>query len=116
MGAPGPEVNVSSAQPLVDNRPVSVAHLFLSRVEATPGQEAYRYPVPVGDGAADAEQWHSLTWAQTAERVHAIAAGLLALGVRPEDRVAISSSTRVEWILAGLGAMCAGAATTAVYP
>ncbi|MFD3749126.1 AMP-dependent synthetase/ligase [Streptomyces cyaneofuscatus] len=107
---------MSSAQSLVDNRPVSVAHLFLSRVEATPGQEAYRYPVPVGDGAADAEQWHSLTWAQTAERVHAIAAGLLALGVRPEERVAISSSTRVEWILADLGAMCAGAATTAVYP
>ncbi|MFF8191709.1 AMP-dependent synthetase/ligase [Streptomyces bobili] len=107
---------MSSTQSLVDNRPVSVAHLFLSRVEATPGQEAYRYPVPAGDGAADAEQWHSLTWAQTAERVRAIAAGLLALGVRPEERVAISSSTRVEWILADLGAMCAGAATTAVYP
>ncbi|SDN67901.1 AMP-dependent synthetase/ligase [Streptomyces wuyuanensis] len=107
---------MSSAQSLVDNRPVSVAHLFLSRVEATPDREAYRYPVPAGDGAADAEQWHSLTWAQTAERVRAIAAGLLALGVRPEERVAISSSTRVEWILADLGAMCAGAATTAVYP
>lgn len=116
MGVPGPEVNVSSAQSLVDNRPVSVAHLFLSRVEATPDREAYRHPVPGGDGAADAEQWHSLTWAQTAERVRAIAAGLLALGVRPEERVAISSSTRVEWIMADLGAMCAGAATTAVYP
>ncbi|MCZ7456226.1 AMP-dependent synthetase/ligase [Streptomyces sp. WMMC940] len=107
---------MSSAQSLVDNRPVSVAHLFLSRVEATPDREAYRYPVPASDGAADAEQWHSLTWAQTAERVRAIAAGLLALGMRPEERVAISSSTRVEWILADLGAMCAGAATTAVYP
>ncbi|MGW6586175.1 AMP-dependent synthetase/ligase [Streptomyces globisporus] len=107
---------MSAAQSPVDNRPVSVAHLFLSRVEASPGQEAYRYPVAAGDGAEGAEQWRSLTWAQTAERVHAIAAGLLALGVRPEERVAISSSTRVEWILADLGAMCAGAATTAVYP
>ncbi|WP_069739378.1 long-chain fatty acid--CoA ligase [Streptomyces sp. EN27] len=107
---------MSAAQSPVDNRPVSVAHLFLSRVEATPGQEAYRYPVAAGDGAEGTEQWRSLTWAQTAERVHAIAAGLLALGVRPEERVAISSSTRVEWILADLGAMCAGAATTAVYP
>lgn len=107
---------MSSAQSLVDNRPVSVAHLFLSRVEATPGQEAYRYPVAADDGTGGAEQWRSLTWAQTAERVRAIAAGLLALGVRPEERVAVSSSTRVEWILADLGAMCAGAATTAVYP
>ncbi|MBD0841489.1 MULTISPECIES: AMP-dependent synthetase/ligase [unclassified Streptomyces] len=108
---------MSSAQSLLDSRPVSVAHLFLSRVRATPDLEAYRYPAPADDGAAaGAEQWHSLTWAQTCERVKVIAAGLLALGVRPEERVAISSSTRVEWILADMGVMCAGAAATAVYP
>ncbi|MEV0963064.1 AMP-binding protein [Streptomyces sp. NPDC049910] len=111
---------MSSAQSLLESRPVSVAHLFLSRVAATPDGEAYRYPVPIdggaGGGASGAEQWRSLTWAQTGERVRAIAAGLIALGLRPEERVAISSSTRVEWILADLGAMCAGAAATAVYP
>ncbi|MBB6439289.1 AMP-dependent synthetase/ligase [Streptomyces candidus] len=107
---------MNSAQSLVDDRPVSVAHLFFSRVGATPGGEAYRYPVPAGDGTSGAERWHSLTWAQTAERVTTIAAGLLALGLRREERVAISSSTRVEWILADLGVMCAGAAATAVYP
>jgi len=107
---------VSSAQSLLESRPVSVAHLFLSRVKATPDREAYRYPAPAEDGASGTEEWRSLTWAQTAERVTAIAAGLLALGVQPEERVAISSSTRVEWILADLGAMCAGAAATAVYP
>ncbi|PYC68052.1 long-chain fatty acid--CoA ligase [Streptomyces tateyamensis] len=101
-------------------RPASVAHLFLSRVEATPDDEAYRFPVPVdehaADGAPGAEQWRSLSWAQTAVRVRNIAAGLMALGIRSEDRVAIASSTRVEWILADLGNMCAGAATTTVYP
>ncbi|MFE7511458.1 AMP-dependent synthetase/ligase [Streptomyces sp. NPDC057540] len=107
---------MSSAQYQLDNRPRSVAHLFLARVGATPHREAYRYPVAVGRGAPGAEEWRSLTWAQTAERVTAIAAGLLSLGLRTEERVAISSSTRVEWILADLGVMCAGAAATAVYP
>ncbi|MDK1475442.1 long-chain fatty acid--CoA ligase [Streptomyces sp. 549] len=107
---------MSSAQSQIESRPVSVAHLFLSRVEDTPNAEAYRYPVPVGDGSTDDEKWVSLTWAQTADRVRLIAAGLLSLGIRPEERVAISSSTRVEWILADMGAMCAGAAATAVYP
>ncbi|MFD3997587.1 AMP-dependent synthetase/ligase [Streptomyces sp. NPDC058548] len=107
---------MSSAQHLLESRPRSMAHIFLSRVEATPDREAYRYPVAAGHGATGAEEWRSLTWAQTAERVKAIAAGLLTLGLRPEERVAISSSTRIEWILADLGMVCAGVAATAVYP
>ncbi|MFF3603890.1 AMP-dependent synthetase/ligase [Streptomyces sp. NPDC002463] len=107
---------MSSAQDLLESRPHSVAHLFLSRVGATPDREAYRHPVAVGRGAPGAEEWRSLTWAQAADRVTAIAAGLLSLGLRTEERVAISSSTRVEWIFADLGVMCAGAAATAVYP
>ena len=41
---------------------------------------------------------------------------MLALGVELEDRVAIASGTRIEWVLADLAIMCAGAATTTVYP
>ncbi|MEK9517969.1 AMP-dependent synthetase/ligase [Streptomyces venezuelae] len=107
---------MSSAPHLLESRPPSMAHLFLSRVAATPDREAYRHPVAVGNGPPGTEEWRSLTWAQTAERVRAIAAGLLTLGLAPEDRVAISSSTRIEWILADLGMMCAGVAATAVYP
>ncbi|MFD5321712.1 AMP-dependent synthetase/ligase [Streptomyces sp. NPDC127098] len=97
----------------IDKRPPSVAHIFQERVEATPDREALRYPVPTAGGPDD---WHSYTWAETGRRVHAIAAGLMALGVRPEERVAIASGTRVDWILADFGIMCAGAATTTVYP
>ncbi|MFG3331468.1 AMP-dependent synthetase/ligase [Streptomyces tendae] len=106
---------MSDTQTLIENRPPSVAGLFLERVAATPDAEAYRYPVPpaAGEGPDD---WKSLTWAQAAERVYAIAAGLIELGVQPEQRVALASATRLEWILADLGIMCAGAATTTVYP
>jgi long-chain acyl-CoA synthetase len=106
---------VSDTQTLIENRPPSVATLFLERVAATPDAEAYRYPVPPASGQGP-DDWKSLTWAQTAERVYAIAAGLIELGVQPEQRVALASATRYEWILADLGIMCAGAATTTVYP
>ncbi|MFK4864801.1 AMP-dependent synthetase/ligase [Streptomyces sp. CSMPJR101] len=106
---------MSDTQTLIENRPPSVATLFLERVAATPDAEAYRYPTPPASGEGP-DDWKSLTWSQAAERVHAIAAGLIELGVQPEQRVALASSTRIEWILADLGIMCAGAATTTVYP
>ena len=106
---------MSDTQTLIENRPPSVAGLFLDRVAATPEAEAYRYPVPPASGEGP-DDWKSLTWAQAAERVYAIAAGLIELGVQPEQRVALASATRVEWILGDLGIMCAGAATTTVYP
>ncbi|WP_256103360.1 AMP-dependent synthetase/ligase [Streptomyces sp. ODS05-4] len=106
---------MSDTQTLIENRPPSVAALFLERVAKTPNAEAYRHPVPTASGEGP-EEWRSLSWEQAAERVYAIAAGLMDLGVRPEERVALASSTRVEWILADLGVMCAGAATTTVYP
>ncbi|MEV6355975.1 AMP-dependent synthetase/ligase [Streptomyces hydrogenans] len=106
---------MSDNQTQIDNRPPSVAALFLERVDATPDAEAYRYPVPAASGAG-ADDWKSLSWGQAAQRVYSIAAGLIDLGVQPEERVALASATRVEWILADLGVMCAGAATTTVYP
>lgn len=93
---------------VVENRASNVARMFLDRVERTPEREAYRFP----DGA----QWRSSTWRETGERVRGLAAGLIALGIEPEERVAIASTTRFEWILADLATMCAGAATTTVYP
>ncbi|MCT4352738.1 AMP-dependent synthetase/ligase [Streptomyces sp. Je 1-79] len=106
---------MSDTQTLIENRPPSVATLFLERVARTPDAEAYRYPVPAASGQGT-DEWKSLSWGQAAERVYAIAAGLVDLGVQAEERVALASSTRVEWILTDLGVMCAGAAVTTIYP
>ena len=38
------------------------------------------------------------------------------LGLEPEQRVAIASNTRLDWILADMAVMLAGGATTTVYP
>jgi long-chain acyl-CoA synthetase len=93
---------------VVGERPASMARMVLDRVAATPDREAFRHPV--------GEAWESLSWRQVGKRVRAVAAGLLALGMRPEDRVAIAAGTRLEWVLADFGILCAGAATTTVYP
>ncbi|MFJ2112238.1 AMP-dependent synthetase/ligase [Streptomyces sp. NPDC087850] len=106
---------MSDTQNLIETRPSSVATLFIERVTATPDAEAYRYPVPPTSGRGP-DDWRSLSWGQASERVYAVAAGLIALGVRPEERVALAAATRIEWILVDLGVMCAGAATTTVYP
>lgn len=106
---------MTETQSLIENRPSSVAALFLERVEATPDAEAYRHPVPAPSGSGP-DSWASLTWRQAADRVFAIAAGFIDLGILPEQRIALSCATRLEWILADLGIMCAGAATTPVYP
>ena len=86
----------SSSTPTA-NQAANLAMLFLQRVEASPDHEAFRYP----DGDAS-DAWASVTWKQAAERVEALAAGLLAQGVAAEDRIGIASATRLEWILAAL--------------
>ncbi|OBH97656.1 AMP-dependent synthetase/ligase [Mycobacterium scrofulaceum] len=92
----------------IENRAPSVAQMFVNRVAATPNAEAFRYPQD--------HTWASVTWQQVGERVNNLAAGLIALGIAPEDRVALASATRYEWVLADFAIMCAGAATTTVYP
>jgi long-chain acyl-CoA synthetase len=101
-------VDSAQAQEILDDRGPSLGRLFFDRVAATPDSTAYSYP-------AD-DEWTAVTWREAGDRVTRIASGLLALGVQPEERVAIASSTRYEWILADLAILSAGAATTTVYP
>jgi long-chain acyl-CoA synthetase len=98
---------------VIDSRARSIAHLFRQRVAASGSREAFQYLVPDADGSERVER---LTWDQTRQRADAWAAGLVALGVGLEDRVAIASTTRLEWVLADLAIMTAGGATTTIYP
>jgi len=98
----------SKAPERLTRKTTSIAQLLATRVRQTPDREAYRYPV--------GEQWRSMTWRQAGERVKAIAAGLLSLGLHREERVGILCNTRVEWLLCDLGILSAGGATTTVYP
>ena len=86
----------------------SIPGLLVDRAARTPAADAFSFRS--GDG------WASLTWGEAQDRVRALAAGLIELGVGPETRVAILSGTRVEWILSDLAILAAGGATTTIYP
>ena len=64
----------------------------------------------------DGDDWLTVSWAELDVVVREVGAGLVALGVEAEDRVAIASSTRYEWALADLAIMVSGGATTTIYP
>ncbi|PRY54099.1 long-chain acyl-CoA synthetase [Knoellia remsis] len=94
-----PQIHSPADEPidnsLLENRSPSVGHLFRDRVEKTPDSTAFMY-AKVDAGTDGADEWVSETWAQVRDRVYAIGAGLIALGVGPEERVAIASGTRYE--------------------
>jgi long-chain acyl-CoA synthetase len=58
--------------------------------------------------------WH--TWGDVRRRARAIRDGLERLGVRPGDRVAIAWPTSVDFVVAYLGALAAGAVTVPLNP
>lgn len=81
------------------------------------GQPAYsdRHHVPetVPDGRPGG--WRTLTWAETRERALDVAAGFIALGLRPSDPVAIMATNRIEHVLADLGTVHAGGVPMSIY-
>ncbi len=87
----------------------SFGQLILDRCAKSASKEAFRAPTPDGG-------WRSFTWQQILDEASEAAAGLVALGINTEERVAIASNTRLEWIVADYAIMLAGGATTTVYP
>ncbi|HZT85225.1 MAG TPA: long-chain fatty acid--CoA ligase [Gaiellaceae bacterium] len=82
--------------------------LWRDAVRDAPDQAAYLEET--------AEGWRPVSWQEAAERVAALAQGLLARGVRRGDRVAVLSRTRLEWILLDWAVMSIGAAVVGLYP
>jgi len=85
----------------------SVAHMLQERVRVAPNSSAFMRRTQTG--------WTTISWQNFNEQVVHIAAGLIGLGLKNEERVAIASMTRYEWVAADLGILTAGGAVTTVY-
>lgn len=53
--------------------------------------------------------YHDVTWAQYDADARAVAAALIDVGIKPGDRVGLLSENRVEWLIADMGLLTAGA-------
>ncbi len=60
--------------------------------------------------------WAPVTWREFAEEVRAVAAGFIAAGIQPGDRVGLMSRTRYEWALVDYAILTAGGVTVPIYP
>ena len=58
----------------------------------------------------------TLTYAAYYERALMVARGLVKMGVKPGDRIAILSENRAGWVIADMGILCTGSATVPIYP
>ncbi len=62
------------------------------------------------------DRWEEVSWAACADRIRAMAGGLMSLGLSPGDRAALLSATRPEWIELDLAMLAVGAVSVPIYP
>jgi long-chain acyl-CoA synthetase len=60
--------------------------------------------------------WNPYSWSHYYETARSVALGLLALGLKPGDRVAIAGENSPEWFYADLGVQMIGAVAVGIYP
>ena len=60
--------------------------------------------------------WRTVTWAEYDDRARGFGLGLLQLGLRPGQTVAIVGENRREWAFAEMGVALIGGITAGVYP
>jgi long-chain acyl-CoA synthetase len=60
--------------------------------------------------------WNRYSWSHYYETARSVALGLLSLGLKPGDRVAIAGEDTSEWFYADLGTQMIGAVAVGIYP
>jgi hypothetical protein len=87
--------------------PETLTALFWDRVETAPTSTR---SWSNADG-----RWHRLAWRDVGTIVRELALGLLALGRRPGDAVAILAASRAEWVHADFAILSARGVTIPIY-
>jgi long-chain acyl-CoA synthetase len=81
--------------------------MWKRRVAKQPAAPAFRHFA--------GESWKTISYAEADAAAQEIAAGLVAAGVVPGDRVCLVAQTRLEWALCDVGILLAGGVTVPIY-
>jgi len=101
MGAPPAMVEVRK------DEPATAVEMWKRRVAATPDRVAFKHHA--------GGKWVDMTWKEADAAAREIAAGLVARGLLPGDRVCVLGQTSLEWILSDVGILLAGGVTVPIY-
>ncbi len=95
------------AAPEMDMEMTTISKLFLDSVQAHATEKAQTW--------YDGESWQSRTYAEYGQAVRDVANGLLNLGLKAGDRVAIWSKNGPRWAEVDFANACVGFATVPIY-
>ena len=103
------EVEASTpARPYASDEPSTLVDVFIGVAREHKRPDTLNYK--------SGERWIPVSSDEMLARVKSIAAGLHAIGVKPGDRVALLSESRVEWTLTDAGSIFAGTVDVPIYP
>ncbi|MBI5838980.1 MAG: long-chain fatty acid--CoA ligase [Chloroflexi bacterium] len=78
-------------------------------------QHAQETPSKIALRLRDYGIWQAITWKQYYDHVKYFALGLISLGLKPEETIAIIGDNRPEWVIAELAAQSAGGKSVGLY-
>lgn len=85
----------------------TIITLLEKRISATPDDVVISYK--------EDNKWKSLTWREYGKEIDRISKSLIALGIDPQDKVALMGSNTREWFVCDMAIMVSGAVSVPIY-
>ncbi len=93
-----------------------LAHMEITRLFDVPEFQLANFPKEVAIASKVDGQWKGYSTKELIDTAERIALGLMALGIKPGDKVAIASGNRSEWCLVDQAILRIGAIGVPIYP
>ncbi len=98
----------TSVENQVNSNFTTLSTLFLARVREWGSQLAMR--------EKKLGIWKNISWSEFGDRSRSVGSGLIALGVKPKDKICIMSNNNPDWLYADMGALCVSVVSAGIYP